>query len=250
MWACAAQDHGRKAVAHEMRAVCNDAAQAVLASSCAPASPNCSRSCTSSRARAAQPDSCGVSRSTNLPFIEPLLQELAQDGHARRCWSTMARAKSYLGFIPYPVRRSGAADLRHRVAPSWCSSRELAVRLGFAHALLDMSVADAETADLPERFDIVTALQRLRHGHDRSACAKHARFMCARARCQAEVAARLRQTKALSLSRARRRSSCGATPSTRASWQSQITNVALLVNLEASGHQVTQTELRGLGSTA
>ena len=96
-------------------------------------------------------------------FIEPLLQELAQDGHAPLL-ADHGAGKSYLGFILYdlffkPLGRGEIYGIEWR-AELVQRSRELAARLGFGRMrFLDMSVADAaETADLPERFDIVTAL--------------------------------------------------------------------------------------------
>jgi len=127
-------------------------------------------------------------------------------------------------------------------------SRELAARLGFERMrFLDMAVADAVQADLPERFDIVTALHACDTATDDAidfGLAKEARFMVLVPCCQAEVAAGLRRNKALNLSRTPLAELWRHPIHTR-EMGSQITNVLRCLRLEASGYQVTVTELVG-----
>ncbi|ODS93981.1 MAG: SAM-dependent methyltransferase [Comamonas sp. SCN 65-56] len=185
-------------------------------------------------------------------FIEPLLQELARDGHAPLL-ADHGAGKSYLGFILYdlffkPLGRGEVTGIEWR-AELVQRSRELAARLGFARMrFLDMAVADAAAqADLPERFDLVTALHACDTATDDAitfGLAKQAQAMVLVPCCQAEVARGLRQNKAFNLAR---------TPLAEL-WRhpihtreigSQITNVLRCLRLEASGYQVTVTELVG-----
>jgi len=105
----------------------------------------------------------------------------------------------------------------------------------------------ASAAALPARIDVVTALHACDTATDDAIAfglAKKARFMVLVPCCQAEIASCLRQTKALALSR---------TPLAEL-WRhplhtreigSQLTNVLRCLYLEASGYQVTVTELVG-----
>ena len=157
-------------------------------------------------------------------FIEPLLAELSADGHAPLL-ADHGAGKSYLGFILYDLffKSLGRGEI---YGIEWRAelverSRALAQRLGFERMqFLDMAVADAAAlSGLPERFDIVTALHACDTATDDAIAfglQKQARAMVLVPCCQAEVAASLRQTKALSLARTPW-PSCGATPSTRAS---------------------------------
>jgi len=185
-------------------------------------------------------------------FIEPLLTELSTDGHASLL-ADHGAGKSYLGFILYDLffKQLGRGEIygiewRHDLVQR---SRELAQRLGFARMqFLDMSVADAAAAaQLPERFDIVTALHACDTATDDAIAfglQKRARAMVLVPCCQAEVAACLRQTKALSLSRTPLAELWRHPIHTR-ELGSQITNVLRCLHLEASGYQVTVTELVG-----
>lgn len=185
-------------------------------------------------------------------FIEPLLQELARDGHAPLL-ADHGAGKSYLGFILYdlffkPLERGEVIGIEWR-AELVQRSRTLAARLGFTRMrFLDMAVADAAAqADLPERFDLVTALHACDTATDDAitfGLAKQAQAMVLVPCCQAEVARGLRQNKAFNLAR---------TPLAEL-WRhpihtreigSQITNVLRCLRLEASGYQVTVTELVG-----
>ena len=185
-------------------------------------------------------------------FIEPLLTEMAQDGHAPLL-ADHGAGKSYLGFILYDLffKQLGRGEI---YGIEWRAelvqrSRELAARLGFDRMrFLDMSVADAAgAAELPERFDIVTALHACDTATDDAIAfglQKQARAMVLVPCCQAEVAACLRQNKAISLSRTPLAELWRHPIHTR-ELGSQITNVLRCLHLEASGYQVTVTELVG-----
>lgn len=185
-------------------------------------------------------------------FIEPLLQELSADGHAPLL-ADHGAGKSYLGFILYDLffKQLGRGEI---YGIEWRAdlvqrSRELAARLGFQRMrFLDMSVADAAGAEeLPERFDIVTALHACDTATDDAIAfglRKQARAMVLVPCCQAEVAACLRGSKALSLARTPLAELWRHPIHTR-ELGSQITNVLRCLHLEASGYQVTVTELVG-----
>ncbi|MBS0508083.1 MAG: SAM-dependent methyltransferase [Proteobacteria bacterium] len=185
-------------------------------------------------------------------FIEPLLTEMAQDGHAPLL-ADHGAGKSYLGFILYDLffKALGRGEI---YGIEWRAdlverSRALAERLGFERMhFLDMAVADAAgAAELPERFDIVTALHACDTATDDAIAfglQKQARAMVLVPCCQAEVAASLRQNKALALSRTPLAELWRHPIHTR-ELGSQITNVLRCLHLEASGYQVTVTELVG-----
>ena len=196
-------------------------------------------------------------------FIDQLLRELPQGDEGPSIVDHGA-GKSYLGFIVYDLslQSSGRGrvygietrqDLVER-------SRSLAQRFGFERMqFLHSSAADAaENAALPERVDLVTALHAcdtatddaIAFGLRKQANAtgfglrKQPPGMVLVPCCQAEVAAHLRQHKALSLSR---------TPLAEL-WRhplhtrevgSQLTNVLRSLYLEACGYSVTVTELVG-----
>jgi len=185
-------------------------------------------------------------------FIEPLLVEMAQEGHTPLL-ADHGAGKSYLGFILYDLffKQLGRGEI---YGIEWRAelvqrSRELAARLGFDRMrFLDMSVADAAgAAELPERFDLVTALHACDTATDDAIAfglQKQARAMVLVPCCQAEVAACLRQNKAMSLSRTPLAELWRHPIHTR-EMGSQITNVLRCLYLEASGYQVTVTELVG-----
>ena len=185
-------------------------------------------------------------------FIEKLLHELPEEG-ARATLADHGAGKSYLGFIIYDLFFKGARaghvygiETRAELVQK---SRELAARLGFDRmSFLPLTVAEsAQAAELPPQIDVVTALHACDTATDDAIAfglAKQARFMVLVPCCQAEVAACLRQSKALSLTR---------TPLAEL-WRhplhtreigSQLTNVLRCLYLEANGYQVTVTELVG-----
>jgi hypothetical protein len=185
-------------------------------------------------------------------FIEKLLHELPGEG-AQATLADHGAGKSYLGFIIYDLffsqRGGGQVYGIETRAELVEKSRALAARLGFERmSFLNLTVAESASAsELPARIDIVTALHACDTATDDAIAfglAKEARFMVLVPCCQAEVAACLRQTKALALSR---------TPLAEL-WRhplhtreigSQLTNVLRCLYLEANGYQVTVTELVG-----
>jgi Methyltransferase domain len=192
-------------------------------------------------------------------FIEKLLLELPENGRA----ATLAdhgAGKSYLGFIIYDLFFKGQSDQNGQRSMGQIfgienrpelviKSTALAQRLGFERMrFLNLSVAEsAGSAELPARIDIVTALHACDTATDDAIAfglQKKAKFMVLAPCCQAEVARVLSSSKALNLSR---------TPLAEL-WRhplhtreigSQITNVLRCLYLEASGYQVTVTELVG-----
>jgi hypothetical protein len=113
---------------------------------------------------------------------------------------------------------------------------------------LNISAAAAsDVASLPAQIDVVTALHACDTATDDAIAfglRKQARFMVLVPCCQAEVAACLRQTKALSLARTPLAELWRHPLHTR-ELGSQLTNVLRCLYLEAQGYQVTVTELVG-----
>lgn len=185
-------------------------------------------------------------------FIEPILQELGKEGQAVTL-ADHGAGKSYLGFILYdlyfkPQGQGSIYGIETR-APLVEASQKLAAELGFERMhFLNMSVAESTRADfMPERFDVVTALHACDTATDDAIAfglQKKAKAMVLVPCCQAEVAACLRQTKALSLTRTPLAELWRHPIHTR-EMGSQITNVLRCLYLEACGYQVTVTELVG-----
>jgi hypothetical protein len=185
-------------------------------------------------------------------FIEKLLLELPQEPGGPTL-ADHGAGKSYLGFILYDLffRQRGSGHIYGiETRPDLVEkSRELAARLGFERmSFLNLSVAEAAAAaTLPPRIDVVTALHACDTATDDAIAfglRKEARFMVLVPCCQAEVAARLRQNKALSLSRTPLAELWRHPLHTR-ELGSQLTNVLRCLYLEARGYQVTVTELVG-----
>jgi hypothetical protein len=184
-------------------------------------------------------------------FIETLLQELP--GAPGPTLADHGAGKSYLGFILYDLffKQQGAGRIYGiETRPELVEkSRELAARLGFDRMeFLNISAAAAtDAATLPPQIDIVTALHACDTATDDAIAfglRKEARFMVLVPCCQAEVAACLRQTKALSLARTPLAELWRHPLHTR-ELGSQLTNVLRCLYLEAQGYQVTVTELVG-----
>ena len=186
-------------------------------------------------------------------FIEKLLRELPGEG-ADATLADHGAGKSYLGFIIYDLFFKAAKGEGHVYGIETRSeliekSRVLAAQLGFDRmSFLNLTVAESTRArELPAQIDVVTALHACDTATDDAIAfglEKKARYMVLVPCCQAEVAACLRETKALSLSR---------TPLAEL-WRhplhtreigSQLTNVLRCLYLEAHGYQVTVTELVG-----
>ena len=196
-------------------------------------------------------------------FIEGPLKSLCESKTAPGARLTLAdhgAGKSYLGFILYDLYFKGVLDTAASPAQGHiygietraelvASSRALAQRLGFpGMSFLNLSVADSvASAELPEQIDIVTALHACDTATDDAidfALQKKAQALVLVPCCQAEVAACLRQTKALTLSRTPLAELWRHPLHTR-EFGSQITNVLRCLYLEARGYQVTVTELVG-----
>ncbi len=185
-------------------------------------------------------------------FIEPLLQEFAALGHAPLL-ADHGAGKSYLGFILYDLffkdlGRGHIYGIETR-AELVERARALAEQLQFDRmSFLHLSAAQAAQAqELPERFDMVTALHACDTATDDAIAfglQKQARAMVLVPCCQAEVAACLRQNKALQLARTPLAELWRHPIHTR-ELGSQITNVLRCLYLEAQGYQVTVTELVG-----
>ena len=190
-------------------------------------------------------------------FIEKILKELAEETSASDALGlTLAdhgAGKSYLGFIVYdlffkalPQGHIYGIETRAELVEA---SRALALRLDFKRMVfLNTSVAESSQSDLMSaQIDVVTALHACDTATDDAIAfglLKKARAMVLVPCCQAEVASKLRQNKALNLSR---------TPLAEL-WRhplhtreigSQLTNVLRCLYLESKGYTVTVTELVG-----
>jgi hypothetical protein len=185
-------------------------------------------------------------------FIEKLLLELPA-APGRPTLADHGAGKSYLGFILYDLffkpRGIGHIYGIETRAELVERSRELASKLGFERmSFLNVSAADAaQEATLPAQIDVVTALHACDTATDDAIAfglRKHASFMVLVPCCQAEVAACLRQNKALALSRTPLAELWRHPVHTR-ELGSQLTNVLRCLYLEARGYQVTVTELVG-----
>jgi hypothetical protein len=185
-------------------------------------------------------------------FIEKILLELPSGGRD----ATLAdhgAGKSYLGFIIYDLffknQKSGHIYGIETRAELVQKSRELAKRLGFdGMSFLNLSVAQSTGSDaLPQTIDVVTALHACDTATDDAIAfglAKRARYLVLVPCCQAEIARALNASKALSLHRTPLAELWRHPLHTR-EMGSQITNVLRCLYLEASGYQVTVTELVG-----
>jgi hypothetical protein len=185
-------------------------------------------------------------------FIEKLLLEIpAAGGHPTL--ADHGAGKSYLGFMLYDLffrpRGQGHIYGIETRADLVLKSRELAQRLGFERmSFLHISAAEAaDAAQLPAQVDVVTALHACDTATDDAIAFglhKQARYMVLVPCCQAEVASCLREQKALSLARTPLAELWRHPIHTR-ELGSQLTNVLRCLYLEATGYQVTVTELVG-----
>ncbi|MEQ1535460.1 MAG: SAM-dependent methyltransferase [Burkholderiaceae bacterium] len=188
-------------------------------------------------------------------FIEKLLLELPVTDKGLTL-ADHGAGKSYLGFIIYDLFFNAAntnrlghiygIETRSELVQN---SRELAARLGFkGMSFLNLSVAEsAQSADLPPQIDIVTALHACDTATDDAIAfglQKRAKYMVLVPCCQAEVAARLRDNRGLAVAKTPLAELWRHPLHTR-ELGSQITNVLRCLYLEASGYQVTVTELVG-----
>ena len=185
-------------------------------------------------------------------FIEKILQELPASPQGPTL-ADHGAGKSYLGFIVYDLymRALGRGHIYGVESRSElvAASQALAQRLGFERMrFLNTSVAAAAHSDvIPPQIDLVTALHACDTATDDAIAfglAKQARAMVLVPCCQAEVAARLRQAKALNLQR-HALSELWRHPLHTREMGSQLTNVLRCLYLEAMGYAVTVTELVG-----
>ncbi len=185
-------------------------------------------------------------------FIEKLLLELP-DAPQGPTLADHGAGKSYLGFIIHDLffKALGKGTIYGIETRSELveSSRQLAQRLGFDRMrFLNQSVAEStQSTELPDQIDVVTALHACDTATDDAIAfglRKQAKYMVLVPCCQAELAACLRQNKALALSQ---------TPLAEL-WRhplhtreigSQLTNVLRCLYLESQGYSVTVTELVG-----
>ena len=187
-----------------------------------------------------------------VQFIEGLLDGLPDRG-AQAVIADIGAGKSYLGFLVYDLLLKARAQAHifgiETRAELVERSRELSARLAFERmSFLNMSAAQSsDCAQLPQKIDIATALHACDSATDDAialALAKQAKFILLVPCCQAEVAACLRQHKALALSRTPL-SELWRHPLHTREFGSQITNVLRCLYLESRGYQVTVTELVG-----
>ena len=194
------------------------------------------------------------------PLMEMLTQRLAHGNTAPITLADHGAGKSYLGFMIHDLffkpqqlvlGRSVGQVIGIETRPELvAASQQLAQQLGFAEGMqfVNASVSQA-TADesLPEQIDMVTALHACDTATDDAIAfglAKHAKFMALVPCCQAELAASLRQHKALNLARTPLAELWRHPLHTR-EMGSQLTNVLRCLYLESQGYQVTVTELVG-----
>ena len=194
------------------------------------------------------------------PLMEMLTQRLAQGNTAPITLADHGAGKSYLGFMIHDLffkpqqlahGRSVGQVIGIETRPELvAASQQLAQQLGFAEGMqfVNASVSQAASDEsLPEQIDVVTALHACDTATDDAIAfglAKHAKFMALVPCCQAEVAACLRQDKALQLARTPLAELWRHPLHTR-EMGSQITNVMRCLYLESQGYQVTVTELVG-----
>jgi hypothetical protein len=185
-------------------------------------------------------------------FIAKLLGELPANANGLTL-ADHGAGKSYLGFIVYDLYfkalQAGHIYGIETRSELVTKSQELAARLGFDRmSFLNLSVAEStQSALLPARIDVVTALHACDTATDDAIAfglEKNARAMVLVPCCQAEVAACLRQNKALNGSKTPL-SELWRHPLHTREMGSQITNVLRCLYLEAWGYQVTVTELVG-----
>ena len=204
-------------------------------------------------------------------FIEKILKELSEEDAAKALKLPVSQpalddelpkglsladhgaGKSYLGFIVYDLFFKQLSqghiygiETRSELVEA---SRALAKRLDFQRMVfLNTSVAESSQSELmPLHIDVVTALHACDTATDDAIAfglLKKARAMVLVPCCQAEVAAQLRQNKALNLSRIPLAELWRHPLHTR-EIGSQLTNVLRCLYIESKGYNVTVTELVG-----
>jgi hypothetical protein len=187
-----------------------------------------------------------------VQFIEPLITAR----HKERGAVTLVdhgAGKSYLGFILYDLvlkALSGGQVIGIETRQELVErSAALAKDLGFeGMAFHALSVEQAMTSNaLPDKVDVVTALHACDTATDDAisfGLKRQAQAMVIVPCCQAEMASVIRNNKALNLARTPLAELWRHPLHTR-EFGSQMTNVLRCLRLEASGYQVTVTELVG-----
>jgi Methyltransferase domain len=186
-------------------------------------------------------------------FIEPLLLK-AQQEHENICVVDHGAGKSYLGFILYdlffklraPQGKMVGVETRDELVTR---SQALAQEFGFkGMEFLNLSVAaSANSATLPKRIDIVTALHACDTATDDAIAfgiAHRVQHMVIVPCCQAEVAATLKAEKPKTL-HSNPMAELWRHPLHTREFGSQLTNVLRCLQIESHGYQVTVTELVG-----
>ena len=185
-------------------------------------------------------------------FIEKLMHDLPPSD-APLTLADHGAGKSYLGFILYDLffkNQSASHIYGIETRPELVArSAALAEQLGFERmSFLNLTVAEsAASAQLPAQVDVVTALHACDTATDDAiefGLQKRARAFALVPCCQAEMARHLNQNKALSLARTPLAELWRHPLHTR-ELGSQVTNVMRCLYLEATGYQVTVTELVG-----
>ena len=194
------------------------------------------------------------------PLRDMLTQRFAQGNTVPITLADHGAGKSYLGFMihdwffkPQQLAHGRSVGLVIGIetrAELVAASQQIAQQLGFeqgmqfVNASVGQAIADQR---LPDSVDMVTALHACDTATDDAIAfglAKHAQYMALVPCCQAEVAACLRQDKALQLARTPLAELWRHPLHTR-EMGSQITNVMRCLYLESQGYQVTVTELVG-----
>ena len=169
-----------------------------------------------------------------LQFIEPLLKQVADDGHA----------------LSLVDRNDDSHIFSIETRPELVDrAKTLAKNLAFDRmSFLQLSVAESITSTaLPATVDIVTALHACDTATDDAisfALKKQARYIVLVPCCQAELAGVLRKLKSQSLARDALTEIWRHPIHTR-EFGSHVTNVLRCLQLEAHGYQVNVTELVG-----
>lgn len=186
-------------------------------------------------------------------FIEPLLKNITSEEDHNVTLVDHGAGKSYLGFILFDLFFKSlnrgvvyGIETREELVKK---SEELAKRLRFDRMkFLNLSVEESITSPkLPASVDIVTALHACDTATDdaiKFALKKNAKYVVLVPCCQAEVASVLRKNKGKNLGKSVLTEIYRHPIHTR-EFGSQITNVLRCLELEASGYQVTVTELIG-----
>jgi hypothetical protein len=185
-------------------------------------------------------------------FIEKALLSLPEGPNGLTV-ADLGAGKSYLGFLIYDLffknkEKGQMIGIETRIELVE-KSKQLALELGFKGMIFaDKSVQEAMTdSSLPQHIDVITALHACDSATDDAiefGLVKKSKYMILVPCCQAEVAAVLRQNRALSVAK----TSLGELwrhPLHTRELGSQITNVLRCLYLEALGYQVTVTELVG-----